>query len=352
MPRVAELSPACCSLPGVCALACAIALGGCASSLRVGRPDRVPDPAMVVAESASDRCMHGLPGPDSPYREPLPGPEDDPALLAFVEPLDPTVRRTAIAAGLEPLLARVLSARASGMDPRDPGLLSMRLELAQRIASLETQLTAIEFECDCVRNLLYVVLGDYEESETDRQLAYTIVSLVVGAATSIVAATWDLANSATTTPVAEEGPLVLSIGGAVAGAGLGAAVLVRQPREITYVHEHNLLEPIARGDDPNLLYPTFVFRMLTMPSVGGGQSPREELVATWSDELDDAVGADRRELADAIVLGDGGIYDPVLLAAHQSMLQELGAVLDAMARDVDLLARAVAIALEEDFTRE
>ena len=320
--------------------------------LRTGRPDPIPDPGMVVSESSSDRCMHGIPGPDSPYREPLPGPEEDPALEAYLAPLDPTVRRTAVAAGLEPLLARVLRARATGMDRHDPALLSMRLELAQRIASLETQLTAIEFECDCVRNLLYVVLGDYEESETDRQIAYTIVSLAVGAVASIGAAAWDLANSATATPVAEEGPLVLSIGGAVAGAGLGAAVLVRQPREVTYVHEHNLLEPILDAEDPELLYPTFVFRMLTLPAVGGGASPRDQLVTAWTEELADAVPPDRRELAEALLYRDGGVYDPALLDLHQSMLQELGAALDALARDIDLLARAVAIVLEEDFAEE
>ncbi len=326
-----------------------LALSGCASTLRAGRPDPIPDESFLVSETASDRCMHGVPGPNSPYREPLPGAEEDPARRAYVEALDPTVRRTAVAAGLEPLLAHVLEVRARGADPHDPALLSMHLELAQRIASLETQLTAIEFECDCVRNLLYVELGEYEESETDRQLAYTIVSLVVGAATSLTAAVWDLANSSTTTPVAEEAPLVIGIGGALAGTGLGAAVLVRQPREVTYVHEHNLLEPVLDGQDPDLLYPTFVFRMLTMPSVGGGPSPRDRLVATWEDELGEAVSRDRRPLASEIVFRDGGVYDPSLLSAHQSMLQELGAELDAMARDIDLLARAVALALEMDF---
>lgn len=303
---------------------------------------------MVVSERAAARCMHGQPGPESPYREALPGPVTDAALRAHLAPLDPTVLRTAQAAGLEPLLAEVLRARVSGVDPHDPALLSMRLELAQRIATLEVQLTATEFECDCVRNLLYVVLSDYEESETDRQLSWTVASLAVGAAASIVGASWDLANTTATTPVAEDAPLWISIGGAVAGAGLGAIVLARLPREVTYVHEHNLLRPLLRGDDPELLYPTFVFRMLTLPRAGG-RSPRDELLEGFEERIADEVPPERRELARALLFGEGGVYDPSLLALHQELLQELGAALDALARDIDLLARAVAIALEMDF---
>ena len=327
----------------------AIACTGCGVTLSAAAPSVLPSGALTVRTLASRRCMHGATGADSPYREPLPGPVTDPELARHLASFDPFVRRTAVAAGLESLLARTMRARDAAADPHDHVYLAMRQELVQRIGSLQTQLTAMEFECDCVRALLYAVLSDYEEGETDRQLAYTIASLVAGTAASIVAASWDLANAHADEPFGEDVPLVISIGGAVVGTALGAAVLVRQPREIVYAHEHNILTPIVAGADPDFLYPTFVFSLLTMPVIRGGPTPRDELVAAWREAVEDTVAEDERALAESIVYGAGGMYHPRLLSLHQDLLQLLGGALDSLARDIDLLDRAVAIALEVDF---
>lgn len=321
----------------------------CGATLTAGVPSTPPSSALAIRESASDRCIHGTPGANSPFREPLPGPVTDPELLRHLERFDARVRRTAVAAGLEPLLARTMLERDTVTDPHDHDLLALRQELAQRIGSLETQLTAMEFECDCVRGLLTSTLSDYEEGETDRQLAYTIASLVVGTVTSIVAASWDLANSGADEPFGEDAPLYISIGGAAVTTALGVAVLIRQRRPVVYTHEHNILGPIVAGEDPDFLYPTFLFRLLTLPPVGGGPTPRDELVAAWTERLDDAVAADERATVESILYGDGGVYDPNLLALHQDLLQSLGAALDSLARDIDLLARASAMALAVDF---
>ncbi|UJR81883.1 hypothetical protein [Sandaracinus amylolyticus] len=325
---------------------------GCGASLRAGVPDELPGDALRVAETASDRCMHGAPGPESPFREPLPGAVTDPELAQHLARFPADVRRTAVAAGIEPLLARVMRERDRVGDPHAPVLISMRLELAERISSLQTQLTAMEFECDCIRGLLQTELQEYEEGETDRQLAYTVSSLVVGASASVVAGVWDLANAHASTPFAEDAPLIISIGGAAITTALGAAALVRERRSIIYVHEHNILEPIVDGEDPELLYPRFVLRMLTMPAADGGPSPRDELIAEWTEVIDEAELGDQRALAETILFRDGGVYDPRLLALHESLLQSLGAKLDSLARDIDLLARAVAIALESSFDEE
>lgn len=333
-------------------LLCLVALflcAGCGAALMAGVPRNPPDSALSIRETASYRCIHGTPGANSPFREPLPGPVTDPELLPHLARFDPRVRRTAVAAGLEPLLARTMAERDSATDPHHNDLLALRQELAQRIGSLETQLMAMEFECDCVRSLLMSTLNDYEEGETDRQLAYTIASLVVGTVTSIVAASWDLANSGAVEPFAEDAPLYISIGGAVVTTALGVAVLIRQRRPVVYTHAHNILGPIVAGADPDFLYPTFLFNLLTLPPVGGGPTPRDELVESWTERLDDAIPADDRRTVESIVYGVGGIYDPNLLALHQEFLQSLGAALDSFARDIDLLSRAIGIALAVDF---
>jgi hypothetical protein len=141
---------------------------------------------------------------------------------------------------------------------------------------------------------------------------------------------------------------VVGIVGAVGTTALGTAVLLPVPRPIVYEHAHNVLRPIIEGDDERLLFPTFVFRLLTLPTADGGPTPRDELVATWETLFDDAVGEDRRALAESIVYGDGGVYDPRLLTLHEDLLEELGASLDALARDIDMLASVIAVVLAAD----
>lgn len=333
------------------AAALAVCLGGCAITLEAGRPPRTPDDVLSIREVESDRCMHGTIGADSPFREPLPPAADDPELLPHLAGFSPEVRRTAVAAGIEPLLARLLRERATA-GPTSPAAVSMRQELDERLDTLETQLTSMEFETDCVRGLLNESLGAYEEVETDRQLGWTIAGLAVGAGVSLISGLWDLANTYTTEPAWSDGPAVIAIAGAVVSTILGAVVLVRVPREVHYVHEHNILQPLVMGEDPELLYPIFVFRLLTLPSVGGEETPRETLVQTFTELIEGSVGEPRRAVAEEIVYGIGGIYDPDLLSAHQDMLQELGATLDSFARDIDLLEHTLAIALEDEFVHE
>ncbi|MBK8169652.1 MAG: hypothetical protein IPK60_04835 [Sandaracinaceae bacterium] len=324
------------------------ATSGCSVTVSAGRPTYVPSTAFVVSERAGQRCIHGIPGPDSPYRETLSGPATGPDLVAALSHIPPAARRTAVAAGIEPLLARLLIARSNeqGSGQQSPEVLALRQELAERVGSLETQLIAMEFECDCVRGLIHDVLDEYAESETDRQLALTIASLVVGASTGIAAGLWDFGNSRTDAPALDQGPLITSLVGAVATTALGVAVVRPAEREIVYVHEHNILAPIVTGEDPNLYFPTFVFRLLTLARAEGAPTPRDELIAEWTRLMDVVVESNQRATAELILFGEGGIYDPALLALYQSLLQELGATLDSLARDIDLLSRSIALALQ------
>lgn len=328
------------------ALVAAICLfaSACSVTIAAGRPATLPANAFVISDAASLRCVHGIPGPNSPYRQPLAGPTTDPELLPYLANIPPAARRTAVAAGIEPLLARLLRARALNEDPAQ--ILRMRQELSDRIATLETQLTAMEFECDCVRGLLRETLDEYTESETDRQLDLTIASLIVGASTGIAAGVWDLANGRSANPAFEEGPLFTSILGAATTSALGAAVLMPEEREILYVHEHNILTPILRGDDPEYYFPTFIFRLLTLPQANGAATPRDDLVSEWNTLIDEHVSSDDHAVAEQILFGAGGVHDPSLLALHEDLLQSLGASLDALARDIDLLTRTVEVALD------
>lgn len=341
-----------------CALGASLLLAGCGVLLHGARGPDVPteaalqtraDRRLVVRSHQSERCLHGASGREGAFREPLPGPLTDQTLLPFVASLDPGVRRTAAAAGIEPLLARLLARRRDDGATPSPEQLSMRAELAERVATLEVQLNAMEFEVDCVRGLVFEVLAAYDEIETDRQLELTVWTLGVGAATGVAATLWDVANAHTTEPAWEDGPVAVSVAGAAATTALGAITLVREPRASLYLHEHNVLTPIVTGDDPDMIYPVFVFRLLTLPAVDAGPTPREALAALFDDLLHDGASEDELDVAREVLYGAGGIYDEDLLRAHQEHLRELGATLDSFAREIDTLTETLASTLEMDF---
>lgn len=319
----------------------------CGVAIQSGRTLTAHDDGLSISAGASERCIHGIPGPNSPYREELAGPVTDPELQSYLTGISPAARRAAVAAGIEPLLARVLREQHLGRETGapTPAFLTLRQELADRVATLQTQLTAMEFECDCVRGLIHETLDVYAESETDRQLDLTVASLAAGASTGVGAAVWDVANSSTGSPAVEHGPLITSLVGAVATTALGAAVIWPREREIGYVHTHNILAPILAGRDPGYFFPTFLFRLLTLPTGTDRQTPREELLAQWTSLLDADVDEADRSVAEEILFGEGGIYDAQLLGLREELLQHLGATLDSFARDIDLLTRAIALAL-------
>jgi hypothetical protein len=309
----------------------ALVSGGCGVTLEAGRPARMPGDAIVVREAQSARCVRSPHGAGNTFREELPGAVTDPELLPYLARFGPEVRRTAVAAGVEPLLARLLRERERVHGEPTLELLEMRQELAERVSALPGQLLAVEFECECIGAAIGEALEAHEDSEDERERALTIATLVTGAGVGLVAGGWDLANNHTATPDAPDGPLVTAIVGGLVTTALGAAILVPNSHPMVFVHEHNLLAPIASGVDERRLYPTFVFRMLSMPVEGAERTPREALLAEWEAEWSDSVDEADRALAETLVY----------------LFQQLETALDSLARHVDALSRAIADALAD-----
>jgi hypothetical protein len=107
---------------------------------------------------------------------------------------------------------------------------------------------------------------------------------------------------------------------------------------VTYRHPRNLLRPILEGEDPQGLYPDFVFRMLMTPLPDGESSPRDALLADWRRILDD-VPEKQRALAEQVLYGDGGVYDGDLVATRERMFDSLESHLHSIERELELLYR-------------
>lgn len=266
----------------------------------------------------------------SHHDAPLDGPVEDPELAAFLRDVPPEVRRVAQGAGVEPLLAEVLRAGASEAEGAPA---AMKLELVMRLSSLEIQLAALLFEADCVGDQMEAALRELERRQRAREVGLTVSSILVGAVAATAGGIWELSGSGGNRPAA------LMIGGGAASAALGLAAFVPERRAVVFPHERNLLAPIVTGEDPDGLYPTFLFRMLTTPELHDGGTQREEIIEDWARILDEEVAPEQRARAEAALYGSGGIYDERLLSVRERMFDVLESHVNAVDRELELLYR-------------
>lgn len=271
--------------------------------------------------------MRAFLGKDSPYAE-LSFRRGDEALLARV-PAE--ARRTALAAGVEPLVAAAL-AHARDSEPT-LAFLSVKQDLGLRLISLETQLAAIIFEAECTGELIEAMTFELDQNKQSRSLGLAVASLVVGAAFATGAGIWDLTGTDSL------GPALLGMSGGLGSAALGAAAFRPPAKSLRYGHERNLLLPILRNADSEQLYPAFVFRLLTLPTASAQKSPRDQLLEAWSELIDESVPASERAAATALLYDQGGVYTQELLSLRERMYDALETQLNALARDLELLDR-------------
>ncbi len=326
------------------AVICTMLAGGCARPDFDGRVER-PGPAPV--NETDFNCARATMGRDSPYRMPLAGPETDPRLAAYLAVLPPEARRTALAAGLEPLLARLLEERASaGPQPSSQQIL-MQEALLARVVAFHAQVAAAAFEAGCTADMIQKALSDRAHHEQSRQVTIAIGSLVAGAVAGVVAGVWGLADDSS------RGPPIMAIAGGAASTGLSIVALTHEDPPLWFRHPRNRLTPAWLATDPDHLYPSFVFRMLTFPGAGGGRSPRDQLLETWRRKLDEELPeAAERGAAERLLLGEGGVYDDELLTLRAEMFEGLESAVNGITRDLELLNRALVRVLASPFMPE
>jgi hypothetical protein len=310
-----------------------VVLLACCSVACAGRFGATLPPAPIVEHEIN--CARNIPVV-SPYRMPLAEPVSDPQEMATLNVLPGEARRTLRAAGLEPLLVKLLRARGQSAEPgQSLRELALEEELTLRLMAFDSQLTSLSFETECTRRHLADVAVTLDSQEGSRQLTLATTSLVVGAGTGISAGLLDLAGSESLLST------LLAVTGGVITAGLGVAALTVPQREVMIDHRHNLLRPIQTGSDPEHFYPSFVFRMLTAQYPGDDTTPRVALRADFERTLepfgDEHVRAELR----GVIFGDGGVYSRALLAAREQMLHRVQFAVQGVARSLELLDRSL-----------
>ena len=314
-------------------IAATLSASGCASLLSASMPAHTPRSAVIVDPIGTADCLRTTARHQGFGHSLLDGPVTDPALLAHLVDVPMDVRQTARAAGLESTLARLLQAQAAATDEASVAEVEIRLQVVMRLSSLEIQLASLLFEADCTGDQMEAVLLELDQRAGRRELAYTFASIAAGAIIGVGAGLWDLSGTES------KGPAALAIAGGIASAGLGIVALVPKRGAVIFPHEHNLFVPILRGEDPDRLYPTFAFRLLSTPRTAEGRTPRDQLLLDWKNIIHDSIPARDWPLAESMLYGKGGVYDGALVDVRERMFDALESQLNAFDYDLEVLYR-------------
>jgi hypothetical protein len=307
-------------------LACVLTTSACGGGqgLRIqGTPDG------TGGKSPDQTCKRFAVRVEGPYHQALADPLDHPLL----DQVPAEARRTARAAGLEPLILALLQ-HADQVAPPSTERLAISQQLFVRIVSMETQLESLLSEIDCTDDVIEGLSGAFSAQEDAREGKLALASIVVGAVAAAGAGFWQLAHDDA------KGAAVVGIVGGVGSAGLGMAALVPKRHTMVYSHAHNQLAPIAYDNNESRTYPTFVWRLLNAPSgAAGSNTPRLELSAWFEARIAASYPESERARVRALLYGPGGTYDQDLMDLRESMFDALETKLNGFGNDLELLSR-------------
>jgi hypothetical protein len=279
-------------------------------------------------------CARPIMPNGSPYRLPLAEPLRDPSALALLDAELPNeARRAARAADLEPLIVSLLRRQRSG-DTSSSEYLSEREELTLRIIAFDAQMVSLAFEVACTRRRIDDLLATLDAQERRRQRGLAAGSLVVGASTGTISGGWGLAGSN-----AVFAPALVAVAGGLITTALGAAALLVPERSVLLEHHHNLLRPVLEGDDPEHLFPSFIFRMISARYPGDVMTPRELLLAHVDSLVTEVVPRRERDHTWRVLGSDGGMYSRRQLEARAGCFHLLEQAVGGVARQLELLDR-------------
>jgi hypothetical protein len=311
------------------ALVCLVVTAGWLVACRTPAPPRGTVPVTNALRERDRDCLRYTVQVRGPYHQDLADPLEDPLL----DGIPSEARRSARAAGLEPVILAIFKAQQGGSDVSPTDLLNLQQQLFVNLMSFDTQLQSLLTEVDCTDDVIEDLSAQLQKRESDREIRLTLASIVVAATAGIAAGAWQIAHDDS------KGPPVVAIVGGAGSAALGAAALIPKQHTIPYLHPHNLLATVASGRDDDRMYPTFVRRLLYTPVKPGQASPREELLQTFEQKIAQTYPESERARVRELLYGKGAIYDQRLIDLRESMYDALESKLSAFARELELLSR-------------
>lgn len=234
------------------------------------------------------------------------------------------------AVGILPLL-RDLSRLEQSTRPADKleGI-QKRQQILNRLLLASTQIAGLAAELDCEGERADQIAAYLDQRDTKRVRRLTILSVVLGAATTVATAL-----------IQADGPnKVVGVGGGVASAGLGGLAAFSSNRSVNFRHERNLLTDIWLQPKQSSVYPPVVWYVLNenLFSNIGEHAISYNIRQRWKNYVLNDVPIAQQ----ALYFGQGGDYQADDLHNRANMLNQLQSSVRSINQDLQSLVLALA----------
>ncbi|AKD58535.1 hypothetical protein SD10_14275 [Spirosoma radiotolerans] len=234
------------------------------------------------------------------------------------------------AVGILPLLKDLTRLEKSAkLDDRLESI-HKRQQILNRLLLASTQIAGLAAELDCEGERADQIATYLDQHDTKRIRRLTILSVVLGAATTI----------ATALIHADGANKVVGVSGGVISAGFGGLAAFSSNRSVNFRHERNLLTDIWLQPKQSSVYPPVVWYVLneTLFSNLGDHPISYNIRQRWQNYVLADVPATQPEL----YFGKGGDYQADDLHNRANMLNQLQSSVRSINQDLQSLVLALA----------
>ncbi|GAB3220586.1 hypothetical protein [Spirosoma arcticum] len=226
------------------------------------------------------------------------------------------------AVGILPCLQKLISLETNSTAGNQQEVTIIRQKILSRLVAASTQIASVaaELECEAERANRFATYLDQRDAGRIRRL--TVISIVIGAATTVVT-TW-LPPDKTT--------ILTGVGGGVLSAGFGSWAAFSSNRTVQLIHQRNLLTDVWFQHKQSTVFPSFVWYVLNenLFSYGGEHSISYNTRQRWQEYVLNGSTLKEQE----IYFGQGGFYQSGNLHARAEMLGQLKAAVQSINQDL------------------
>ncbi|CAN5360257.1 hypothetical protein BH09BAC4_BH09BAC4_45920 [soil metagenome] len=229
------------------------------------------------------------------------------------------------ATGILPLLQKLIGLEKSSQPEVQLESVRIHQQILNRLLLASTQIAGLAAELDCEGERADQVATYLDQRDTKRIRRLTILSVVIGAATTVATALIQFDNASK----------VIGIGGGVVSAGFGGLAAFSSNRVVQFAHQRNLLTDIWNQSTQSSTYPPMVWYVLNEKrfSNSSQQSISHNIRQRWQDYVIN--GASSQQLQ--MLFGPGGNYQADDLHSRANMLNQLQSSVRSINQDLQSL---------------
>lgn len=234
------------------------------------------------------------------------------------------------AMGILPLLRELIRLEGSQQQSNRLDVLATHRQILSRIMLASVQISGLAAELDCESQRADRIATYLDQRDAQRIKRLTILSVVLGAATTV----------ATALIHADGANKVVGVGGGVLSAGFGGLAATSSSHSVPFLHDRNLLADIWYQSKQSSVYPPMIWYFLNekLFSNLGEHTISYNTRERWQNYVLNGVLTNQQEL----YFGKGGDYQADDLHNRANMLNQLQSSVRSIDQDLQSLVLALA----------